>query len=585
MKILIIGNGFDLEHKLPTKYSDFLNFVEAIDVYSEEKLKDDNIYKDYVQRLKSKEKADIYKELDNLIYNNKWIEYFKEQKDKMGDKWIDFEKEISQVVQAMEKSIRYIRKEKDKHFQKTIQLPVYLFQKFSKVASIDSNYFSDIEDLYKPKKRMLEDLNKLIRALEIYLFDYVQKEINIEVFNPDINMIAPNKVLSFNYTDTYEKLYDSYSGSVECDYIHGKADENRADDKCNLILGIDEYLTDEEKNSNIGFIEFKKYFQRIKKRTGNLYKEWGEKIKEEKKEIHEIYIFGHSLDITDRDILFELLNNDNVRVTIFYNTEETYSRMIANLVSILGQENVIRRVKGKNATIIFKQQSESKKIKNNSFEINRDICKLRYLYMMSNQEAEDLVKKICTNIEEKKTDYFVNQENIILLYSELQKIDLDEKYKTILLLIAKNIIKKEDEKMIKYNNELEKYKDYFENHKCCEKTVDFINQINIYNKRYFKSKSNSGITNDKMQILENPSMISGFIDEEMIYDILIEAGRKMDNKGNGKELWDKLYELRWKVDFCEVRDFLEEKKKQELPAIDVARINHFIDLISNNGVN
>ena len=29
MSILIIGNGFDLAHHLPTQYSDFLDFVKA----------------------------------------------------------------------------------------------------------------------------------------------------------------------------------------------------------------------------------------------------------------------------------------------------------------------------------------------------------------------------------------------------------------------------------------------------------------------------------------------------------------------------------------------------------------------------
>ncbi len=30
MKILVIGNGFDLEHGLPTQYKDFLDFVKTI---------------------------------------------------------------------------------------------------------------------------------------------------------------------------------------------------------------------------------------------------------------------------------------------------------------------------------------------------------------------------------------------------------------------------------------------------------------------------------------------------------------------------------------------------------------------------
>jgi hypothetical protein len=28
MKILVIGNGFDLAHGLPTRYDDFMNFLE-----------------------------------------------------------------------------------------------------------------------------------------------------------------------------------------------------------------------------------------------------------------------------------------------------------------------------------------------------------------------------------------------------------------------------------------------------------------------------------------------------------------------------------------------------------------------------
>ncbi len=30
MNILILGNGFDLAHKLPTSYVDFLSFVEQV---------------------------------------------------------------------------------------------------------------------------------------------------------------------------------------------------------------------------------------------------------------------------------------------------------------------------------------------------------------------------------------------------------------------------------------------------------------------------------------------------------------------------------------------------------------------------
>lgn len=41
MNILVIGNGFDLAHGLPTKYTDFLKFVEVINQVIEIKNNDD----------------------------------------------------------------------------------------------------------------------------------------------------------------------------------------------------------------------------------------------------------------------------------------------------------------------------------------------------------------------------------------------------------------------------------------------------------------------------------------------------------------------------------------------------------------
>ena len=33
MNILVIGNGFDIAHGLPTQYSDFLEYIQAINSY------------------------------------------------------------------------------------------------------------------------------------------------------------------------------------------------------------------------------------------------------------------------------------------------------------------------------------------------------------------------------------------------------------------------------------------------------------------------------------------------------------------------------------------------------------------------
>ena len=140
------------------------------------------------------------------------------------------------------------------------------------------------------RDRLYNDLNKLIRALEIYLTDYVEKE-ECNCVLPDIQEIVKEnvkgadgeeqikycKVLSFNYTNTYERLYlDKQQIQNSIDYIHGKAKLFNTVENNNMVLGIDEYLTDERKDRETEFIAFKKFYQRIYKETGCKYKDWVE---------------------------------------------------------------------------------------------------------------------------------------------------------------------------------------------------------------------------------------------------------------------------------------------------------------------
>lgn len=75
-----------------------------------------------------------------------------------------------------------------------------------------------------------------------------------------------------------------------------------------------------------------------------------------------MYIFGHSLDATDKDVLRDLILNDNVYTTIFYPNKEELGRKIANLVKVIGQDELIRRTGGSTKTIEFKQQQDMIKI-------------------------------------------------------------------------------------------------------------------------------------------------------------------------------------------------------------------------------
>ena len=70
-----------------------------------------------------------------------------------------------------------------------------------------------------------------------------------------------------------------------------------------------------------------------------------------------LFIYGHSLDVTDADILRKLLLADNSSTTIFYHNKEALESQIANLVKVIGEDEVIRRTDGSHRTIHFKQSS------------------------------------------------------------------------------------------------------------------------------------------------------------------------------------------------------------------------------------
>ena len=100
----------------------------------------------------------------------------------------------------------------------------------------------------------------------------------------------------------------------------------------------------------------------ISLKNGYVFSNEIERIRAELKQLnenpprHNLYIFGHSLDVTDKDILRDLILNDNVYTTIYYPDKKELGRKIANLVKVIGQDELIRRTGGSTKTIDFKLQ-------------------------------------------------------------------------------------------------------------------------------------------------------------------------------------------------------------------------------------
>ena len=363
LNILVVGNGFDIAHHLPTKYSDFLDFIKAF------RNPDDSEYASFIDALKAGNKW-IYSEIDSLIKSNALIDYFLsvyEDRIEEGKKgWIDFESEISVIVQRFDQTRQFLEERvssQDECIRINTKLSNYLVSILAPKTE-SSNAIAthlvlsySLRSLDNQVMQILDDLNRMTRLLEVYLYEYVEKlDCDDRIF--EIRNKSMDCVLSFNYTDTYKRLYDPQEKAEYC-YIHGKAQKN-TQEYCNLVLGIDEYLTDERKDIDNRYVWFKKFYQRIYKHTGSEYLNWIKKIEHTKNPSRRstqpkayIFIYGHSLDVTDKDILAKLILLDNTKTLIYHHDRDSLAKQINNLVKVIGEDKLIELTSGEDRRIFF----------------------------------------------------------------------------------------------------------------------------------------------------------------------------------------------------------------------------------------
>lgn len=608
MKILMIGNGFDLEHELPTKYTHFLEFVKKFKYAYLSRKNIPTAKDDYIRLIfENPEYGDRVIALHAFTADNVWINYFQKVYNKhLANKqnWIDFESEISSVIQSMDGLIKYYERIEAGE-NKNESLEMYYKNRLSKIMN-PSELKAENVKAYIPK--LLCDLNKLIGALEIYIWDYIGSK-KLEYYNPDIEKIHPDKVFSFNYSDTYKKLYAYNKKEIDYSFVHGIAINNitffsgKTDateeeiEKCiqrnaetnNMVLGIDEYLPEARRSNEIEFIDFKKYYQRILKKAGNEYKKWLKQIdndvKEGKKEENILYIFGHSLDVTDGDVLREFINHDNLKTIIFYRDKAQLGQQIANLVKILKSDTVIEKVYGDNPIIIFQQQSKRERISGSAFEITSDTMQLENVYRLSHLEAESLFEKIKYKIEQEDLTYFYSQKAVITLFDVMQKNGLATMYITKLLEIARKLMRCDGlQEPEQFDEEYWAYLDYDNSFSCDILTRKFVNTINLYNKKNFVISEMEMQSYDE-QLLEYEKLIKSRekIDKDR-YMIIINSIFYMfiDEYKDIEKLWKILLRISRGPGEDVAKDVLKELIENSDDELEIIRYNHLLQEIQMN---
>lgn len=286
-----------------------------------------------------------------------------------GINWIDFESEISFIIEQIDRTeqnlyLPFKKFSSGEHDEKVqLFLSQLSFKKYLESNFRPDNYVVTFRDFLD---KSYSDLRRLVRCIEIYFLNYVEK-IPVKEISLDIQNVNPNAVLCFNYTHTFIHNY-SFKKEIDIHYIHGETQEAAYN---NMVLGIDEYYSYNEKDKYTNYNIYKKFTQRILYETGFTYRKWINKMDEltytfrnyksledsDNPFCNNIFIFGHSLDVTDADVLQDLIDRSGVKTTIFYYDKQQQTQQIANLVKMLGQEKFIKMINSVPQQICFIQQN------------------------------------------------------------------------------------------------------------------------------------------------------------------------------------------------------------------------------------
>lgn len=283
MKVVIIGNGFDLAHGIESSYSNFENFLKE-------------------------NHSKFYEEFAN----------YTSFKSTSPDYWYQFEKELESFD---EKAVRFFAE--------------YQVEKFSQWDGWDDKIERDVADsLFDKFKTLKEKFAEWVGEIDLSPASSNKKE-SFEIVIKEDPLI-----LSFNYTRTIEDYYDFENVY----HIHGE-DNYYCIDSDHIILGHNKVSMEHVENRmnepeyrNDAFYRFQcKYHGYFCKNSEEVIKEsdFFEKLKETEN-IDSIHIFGHSIETVDQIYFKEIFDIIGSSVTwyVSYYREEDKQLLTNNIKKI-----------------------------------------------------------------------------------------------------------------------------------------------------------------------------------------------------------------------------------------------------------
>ncbi len=389
-RIILIGNGFDLAHKMKTSFCNFLDdyweesLKEIIAKKKDKKFENDNFIisgiPPYIGGTKtySQLKTDLKNYKTKIEFKNLFLEIISERSSIQN--WVDIENEyytllkncyknsdkeytVSQLNQDFDKIKneleKYIKKIEDNFTLEDKELRwkigYKIFSKFNLRDFTEASLNEKIKVEYSKVKNWVEGIEK--KEITLNEVEWEQMRLVARLINKDHNkvireillsdeasnyfMLEPTNILflNFNYTKTQEYYTNLRQGEsfglndlpkTETIHIHGSVDSSKNNP---IVFGFGDEKDEEYKALEKLDNRYLEHIKSIKYLEVDNYKRLLQYINTDK---YQILILGHSCGLSDRTLLSTLFENPNcVSIKPYYHQkskdEDNYTDISMNI--------------------------------------------------------------------------------------------------------------------------------------------------------------------------------------------------------------------------------------------------------------
>lgn len=344
-RIIIIGNGFDIEHGIPSRYEDFFLFLfnKAIDQLNKDEI-EANIFQNLFSLIKNPLNKEFLSEFDsikeiklntlikkspNYSFLNSYLRYpinwtssqlftiqfnskfFHDLFSK--EYWTDVEKTYFDLLLQIFKIRNDQTSTTDelKKLNSDFEEIKRLFIEYIKIVSLKNKNFSN---------NLNHSFNKCLFKENIYEFIHPigrAEQILNQFENQELEKII---IVNFNYTDIIETYVNSSysSNNLEVINIHGKIDKPES-----VIFGYGDEMTEYYKQlENLDDENVLKHFKSHYYHSNNSY---AKLLYEVENHEFDVMVFGHSLGLSDRLLLNTIFENSKcIAIHLFHSGSENH---------------------------------------------------------------------------------------------------------------------------------------------------------------------------------------------------------------------------------------------------------------------